>query len=284
MHDAHARVGALPHCPFLALPSSQASLCYLSPKELQCLLGYIITRHGAALGPRSGHAAGELLSSSAAAAAAADYSSGSEGGGSSDTEDFGGSTPDLGSPTTGILVPGGAAAARAVRRHRSVQQPSYDPGCASVFGFGLEAEAGGALPLLLEGGDAAGSASAGSDDDDIATAEPPGAALLRQQLAALGGQRGAAATELVAGGQLSGDECLEPHPWWIEHLSHKARLLTCLACFLLVPAYGIVHMPGASLQSLQPRQCLMQSLQLQRGAVLPPRAVAGTCGTPHTPC
>jgi hypothetical protein len=34
----------------------QGGLSFLNPAELQCLLGYVITKHGSALGPASGAA------------------------------------------------------------------------------------------------------------------------------------------------------------------------------------------------------------------------------------
>ncbi|KAL4443541.1 hypothetical protein ABPG75_011278 [Micractinium tetrahymenae] len=202
----------------------QAALCYLSPQEVQCLLGWIITKHGAALGPRSGPAGGELLSSSAAAAAAAsgyasdgDEASSSGSGGSSDgasssssassgsssgssgSEDFA-STPDLGSPSAGaaLVAAGSGALGPHGGQRQEAQLPSYEPGCASVFGFSSQAAPVG-------GG-----------------AESEGAALLGQQLAALAAQPGGLLHDLPEGRELAGEEVLEPHPWWIDHLSHKS--------------------------------------------------------------
>lgn len=206
-------------------PPLQAALCYLSPQEVQCLLGWIITKHGSALGPRSGPAGSELLSSSAAAAAArgkgypsGDDAGSSSGGGSSVTssggssssggEDFA-STPDLGSPSAGaaLVASGGSALTGRGGQQRDARLPSYEPGCASVFGFSSEAAR----------------SSGGGDGGDSAGSGGEGAALLGQQLALLAGQPAGLLRELPEGRGLTGEEVLEPHAWWIDHLSHKVR-------------------------------------------------------------
>ncbi|PRW56682.1 hypothetical protein C2E21_4574 [Chlorella sorokiniana] len=191
----------------------QGALCFLSSQELQCLLGYIITRHSAALGPRSGAGAAgsELLSSSSAAAAAASASSsGSGSSGSSsageeeatDDEAEGSITPDLASPSHANRL------FMSVERADLPPEPSlasYDPGLASVFQF------------TAQGGSGSGSGSGGGEGSSS-----PGRALLRQQLQAAAQQQGSLMAELLCGQQLSGDEVLEPHPWWVDHLSHKS--------------------------------------------------------------
>lgn len=170
-------------------PHVQGALCFLSSQELQCLLGYIITRHSAALGPRSGAGAAgsELLSSSSAAAAAAASSSGSGSSGSSsagddatDEEQEGSITPDLASPSQ-------VNRAFALNRADLPPEPSlasYDPGCASVFQFAADAGGGSG-----GGGDDSGSGS-------------PGRALLRQQLVAAAQQPGSIVAELHCGREL----------------------------------------------------------------------------------
>ncbi|EFN58214.1 hypothetical protein CHLNCDRAFT_50618 [Chlorella variabilis] len=216
------------------------ALCLLSSQELQCLLGYAITKHGSALGPRTGAAGGELLSSSTAAAGAGPAyssssreSSGSEeddsgSGGSSEDEDEEeeeeeggeyGATPDLGSPVSDRRL--------RRRRRRELQAaeallPGYDPGCASVFGFtpAGRAKSGTQLLQLEQGGGANGGAAAdggGGGGDTGAAAQQ-----LRQQLARLQRQPGSLAGDAGEGAVLSGEEWLEPHPWWLDHLSHKS--------------------------------------------------------------
>ena len=95
------------------------TLCFLSTLELQCLLAYLLTKHGQALGPGggAGGAGGELLGSG--------------------SDEIGSSTPDLDGAASGMVV-------RSSKRRRQQQGgarrrhhlPSYDPGCASVFAFG----------------------------------------------------------------------------------------------------------------------------------------------------
>ena len=114
------------------------TLCFLSTLELQCLLAYLLTKHGQALGPGggAGGAGGELLSSSTAIAAAA-AARGSLSGSGSGSDEIGSSTPDLDGAASGMVV-------RSSKRRRQQQGgarrrhhlPSYDPGCASVFAFG----------------------------------------------------------------------------------------------------------------------------------------------------
>ena len=197
--DAHSCCTALQsaclHCgaihTFSLSPHVQGALCFLSSQELQCLLGYIITRHSAALGPRSGAGAAgsELLSSSSAAAAAAAASASSSGSGSSgssragddatDEEQEGSITPDLASPSQ-------VNRAFALNRADLPPEPSlasYDPGCASVFQFAADTGGGSG------GGDGSGSGS-------------PSRALLRQQLVAAAQQPGSIVAELHCGREL----------------------------------------------------------------------------------
>lgn len=161
------------------------ALCFLSCQELQCLLGYVITRHSAALGPRSGAGAAgsELLSSSSAAAAAAGSasSSGSSSAGDGDTDDDGSITPDLASPSHAHRI-------FEVERTDGLPEPSlasYDPGSASVFQFAAEA----------------GSSSGGGDGEDGGGGSSA-RALLRQQLAAAAQQPGSVVAELHCGKEL----------------------------------------------------------------------------------
>lgn len=170
-------------------PPLQGALCFLSSQELQCLLGYVITQHSAALGPRScaGAAGSELLSSSSAAAAAAASASSSgsassasssdgdnESGGAG--EEQGSCTPDLASPSHG----GRGFAAAPLDPLQDASLASYDPGCASVFGFGVEGDSSG-------GGGGAGGA------------------LLQHHLAAAAQQPGSLLADLPAGREL----------WWV---------------------------------------------------------------------
>ena len=189
-----------------------SALCLLSSQELQCLLGYAIARHAAALGPLTSAAGGELLSSSAAAALAGRAVAGGRparrSGGSSGES---GSTPDLGSPTdSGMLPPmqqqqQHRTVQPALRRVRHLKQfhqqqtqaqlqaASYDPGCASVFTFDSGDSASGSQLRLEESADGAGSSS-----DEGGS----GAALLQQQLLALRQQPGSLLQDLPAGMEL----------------------------------------------------------------------------------
>lgn len=165
------------HCHPALLPAAlQGALCFLSHKELQCLLGYLITRHSEALGPASGAAGSELLSSSAAAAAGSATPSSASSSAGDEQGDGLSSTPDLGSPgSAGALAPGGSAG---LFPGDQPQLASYDPGCASVFTFSAEEPPAGAGEQPAAG---------------------EGAALLRQQLAALQAAQGGLVAELPEG-------------------------------------------------------------------------------------
>lgn len=157
-------------------------------------------------------------SGSSSGSGSSEYSSGSDADEEEEEEEGEGSgsgsgsvgTPDMGSPLSGRQLQ-----RRRRRRDRlgsASRAASYDPGCACLFGFaGGSAQPG--EPPLLEGGDALATGDSG---------EGGGGALLRQQLVELVAQPGLVVGELPQGRELSGHEWLEPHPWWADHLAHKA--------------------------------------------------------------